>query len=782
MISPRPFAACILGLLFHMGAHADEGGSHWAFQPVPHVVIPHGVTRDSRTPLDALHGEALKEQGLSKADRASRVVLARRLAFHLHGVPPEHRDVQDFVNDDSPNAYQRQLDRLLASPRYGERWARHWMDVARYADNKGYVFEEERRYPYAYTYRDWLVSSFNEDLPYDDFIVQQIAGDQVAKESGKPEANAAMGFLTLGRRFLNREPDIIDDRIDVVTRGLLGLTVACARCHDHKYDPIPTADYYSLYGVFASSYEPDVKPLLGEPDTTSPEYHEFLAETKKRETEIDDYFKERHAQLRTEPVLKAYFTLAHDAQDWDEPQIGKRAQSEKLYQKIAILWRDRIAKLVSEGHPAFLPWKAFADQKSLEDVKETSHPIIWAALREADAQSMNDLIAVYAKVIADANRDEPHEDAHRESLRQLLVGEDAPTGLEPEKLYRIFNTPEQQMVRKMRRKLEEYRAMSPGAPPRGMVMLDRDKPTEPHIFVRGNARSPGKQVPRQYIEVLAGKDRHPFVEGSGRYELAKAIADTNNPLTARVFVNRVWMHLMGTPMVGSPSDFGIRTESPGMARLLDRLASDFMRDGWSIKRLQREILQSDLYCQDSLANPEALEKDPENKWLTRMNRQRLDFESMRDGLLAVCEDVDFQTGGHAVDILAKPFSKRRALYGFIDRQNLPGTFRTFDIASPDAHTPRRLDTMVPQQALFIMNGPLVEQQAARLGEQALGKPTPQEAVTFLYGRLFSRFPESDEIALGSEFVADWTPSDDFTNGWEAYAHALLCSNEFMFID
>ena len=324
--------------------------------------------------------------------------------------------------------------------------------------------------------------------------------------------------------------------------------------------------------------------------------------------------------------------------------------------------------------------------------------------------------------------------------------------------------------------------MSPGAPPRGMVMLDRDKPTEPHIFVRGNARSPGKQVPRQYIEVLAGKDRHPFVEGSGRYELAKAIADTNNPLTARVFVNRVWMHLMGTPMVGSPSDFGIRTESPGMARLLDRLASDFMRDGWSIKRLQREILQSDLYCQDSLANPEALEKDPENKWLTRMNRQRLDFESMRDGLLAVCEDVDFQTGGHAVDILAKPFSKRRALYGFIDRQNLPGTFRTFDIASPDAHTPRRLDTMVPQQALFIMNGPLVEQQAARLGEQALGKPTPQEAVTFLYGRLFSRFPESDEIALGSEFVADWTPSDDFTNGWEAYAHALLCSNEFMFID
>ena len=442
MTRSRPFISCVLGTVLLVKASADEGASHWAFQPLSPAAVPRELSDGSRTALDALHDEILSEQALPKAAPASRAVLARRLAFHLHGLPPAHEDVEAFVGEASPNAYQRQLDRLMASPRYGERWARHWMDVARYADNKGYVFEEERRYAYAYTYRDWLVAAFNEDLPYDDFIVQQLAGDHVAKSTGDASANAAMGYLTLGRRFLNREPDIIDDRIDVVTRGMLGLTVSCARCHDHKFDPIPTEDYYSLYGVFASSYEPDDKPLLGEPDKESPAYQEFVRESAQRQAKIDDYFKERHAKLRTEPVLKAYFTLAHDGRDWSEPEIGKRAQSEKLYQKIAIQWRDRIAKLISDGHPAFIPWKAFVDEPSpsvLRKIEAQSHPILWAALCEANVQSMSDVIAVYAREIAASNHENPHQDPDRESIRQLLVGGDAPTGLAPEKLYRIFN-------------------------------------------------------------------------------------------------------------------------------------------------------------------------------------------------------------------------------------------------------------------------------------------------------------------------------------------------------
>ena len=476
--------------------------AHWAFQPVRPVAVPKQNPPGAQMPIDALHGAILQARGLEMADPAPRRVMARRLAFHLHGLPPAHEEVEAFERDGSPNAYERYVDRLLASPRYGERWARHWMDVARYADNKGYVFEEERRYSYAYTYRDWLVGAINEDLPYDDFIVQQLAGDFVAKESGNQMAQAAMGFLTLGRRFLNRQPDIIDDRIDVMTRGLLGLTVSCARCHDHKFDPIPIEDYYSLYGVFASSHEPEEKPLLGKPDLHSPAYRHFHEESAKLQAAMDEFFQVRHAKLRTAPILRAYLRLAHDGRDWDESLIGSRAQREKLYQKIAIRWRDWIARHCREEHPAFVPWKAFAqgaDHSVLDEIKERSHPILWRALHQAGADSMDDLIEVYAREIAAANQVEQHDDPKRESLRQLLVAKDSPTGLEPEQLYRIFNTPGQQAVRRMRRELERHAALSPGARPRGMVLqpLTVSPGDGPSALTGGTAPGDGSPGPGQ---------------------------------------------------------------------------------------------------------------------------------------------------------------------------------------------------------------------------------------------------------------------------------------------
>lgn len=359
------------------------------------------------------------------AAQADRQTLARRLSFHLLGLPPDYADVLAFEDDPSPNAYDRLLDRFLASPRYGERWARHWMDVARYADNKGYVFEEERRYAYAYTYRDWLVSAFNRDLPYDEFLIQQLAGDHVAENEGNRQAYAAMGFLTLGRRFLNRQPDIIDDRIDVVTRGMLGLTVSCARCHDHKFDPIPIEDYYSLYGVFASSDEPDEKPLLGDPDPTSPDYQAFLKESQERQAKIDAFLEERHQKLRTAPILQAYFTLAHEGRNWDEPQIKSRAQRGKLYERVAVQWRDRIRSLCEQEDPAFVPWKTLAEAVGnepassrasgdwLEGIWEKSHPLIWTALSQAKVADMPSLIEIYAGVLAAANQATPHADAEK---------------------------------------------------------------------------------------------------------------------------------------------------------------------------------------------------------------------------------------------------------------------------------------------------------------------------------------------------------------------------------
>lgn len=774
----------LLLTFFLVSGLAASESTHWAFQPVTDVGLPDDLG-ESPTALDAWHEAALKKQGLERSPTASREVLARRLAYHLHGLPPEPSAAQPFVDDPSPNAVSRHVDRLLASPRFGERWARHWMDVARYADNKGYVFEEERRYPYAYTYRDWLVTSFNHDLPYDAFITQQIAGDHVATVSGDSKAHAALGFLTLGRRFLNRQPDIIDDRIDVVTRGVLGLTVACARCHDHKSDPIPIEDYYSLYGVFASSYEPDEKPLLGEADTTSPDYQQYLKEAEEHQAAIDRFFNERHAKLRTAPVLEAYFRLVHEGREWDDTRLSSQAQSEKLYQKIALRWRDRITHYLDENHPVFVPWKALAEGRSLETVKSESHPLIWQALADARVSSIETLIPIVAKTIAEANAEEPHEDAHLEALRQLLVAKDSPTGLKPEALYRIFNTPDQQAVRRLRREREKHQALSPGAPPRGMTLLDKEKPVEPHVFVRGNERVRGDQVPRQYLAVLSGEERKPFARGSGRAELAEALVAPGNPLTARVLVNRVWLHLFGAAIVESPSDFGVQTAEPDLRHVMDRLASDFMRDGWSMKKLIREVVSSRAYRQDSVASEKALEEDPENRWFTRMNRQRLGFESMRDALISVGQGLDLKTGGHAVALFEKPFTPRRALYGFIDRQNLPSTFRTFDMASPDAHTPQRLETIVPQQALFMMNGPLVEEQAARLGrasEVKADRDSPSKAIAALYHQLYFRAPAQEEVALGEMFVENWQATDAFANAWEAYAHALLCANEFLFID
>src|SRR5947208_4119606 len=338
-----------------------------------------------------------------------------------------------------------------------------------------------------------------------------------------------MGFLTLGRRFLNNQHDIIDDRIDVTTRGLLGLTVACARCHDHKYDPIPTKDYYSLYGVFASSTEPKNLPLLGEPEPT-PEYLAFKKELDARHKAVADYQEKNKAELA--------------------------AKNRKF--------RDEL--------------------KTLE------------------------------------------------------------------------------------KKVDAWQAGSLGAPPRAMVLEDLPQPREPHVFLRGNPGNVGPAVPRQFLQVLAGDKRQPFKSGSGRLELARAIASPNNRLTARVLVNRVWLHHFGHGLVRTPSDFGLRSEPPTHPALLDYLAARFVEDGWSLKKLHKLIMLSSVYQQSSQAPPEVARLDPENKLMTHMSRRRLDFEALRDSLLFVAGQLDSKMGGAAVEMFEAKTSKRRTVYGFIDRQ------------------------------------------------------------------------------------------------------------------
>ncbi len=758
---------------------SESARKHWAYQPVRSPALP--TVKNSQwvqSSLDNFVLAKLEAKALTPSRRADKRTLIRRATYDLIGLPPTPEEVDAFVADNSPDAFAKLVDRLLASPHYGERWGRYWLDIARYADTKGYVFEEERRYAFAYTYRDYVIRSLNEDLPYDQFIIQQLAADLLPLGNDKRPL-AALGFLTLGRRFLNNQADIIDDRIDVVSRGLMGMTLACARCHDHKFDPIPTKDYYSIYGVFASSDEPADKPLLGE-KALPKEYPEYLAEKKKREEESKKFRAEKEAELLTKlrSQVGEYLLAAANSKGLDRDKKEALARERKLTPRLVSRWSDRLTK---ESDPIFAPWLAFAalpktnfaevasplaaNFAANENPTNRLNPFV-AALFTNAPKSLKEVADRYDKLFAETdeqwrelakktNAPAAFAETNREALRQVLYADSSPFKMDPDEMYRLFDTPAQQKVRALKRKIDELDATHPGAPPRAMVLNDRSTPVEPVVFVRGNPGNHGPKVPRQFLEVLSDGKREPFKHGSGRLEFARDIASTNNPLTARVMVNRVWMYHFGAPLVRTTSDFGLRSEPPTNPELLDYLASQFMANGWSLKKLHRIIMLSSAYQQISDDNPANAKIDPANDFFWRMNRHRLDFEAMRDTLLAVSGKLDTNMYGHAVDITVEPFPARRTVYSFIERQNLPGIFRTFDFASPDTTSPHRFYTTVPQQALFLMNSPFAVQQAQAILNRSEIKTarTDEERIKRLYEMAFQRVPEPDEITLAKQFLA-----------------------------
>lgn len=791
-----------------------QSSAHWAFQPIRQRPVP--AVKNKRwveTPVDAFILARLEEKKISPSPRADKRTLIRRATIDLLGLPPTPEEVSQFLADTSADAYPRLVDRLLDSPHYGERWARYWLDIARYADTKGYIFEEERRFAYAYTYRDYVIRAFSEDLPFDQFVIQQIAADLLPLGEDKRPL-AALGFLTLGRRFLNNQPDIIDDRIDVVTRGTMGLTVSCARCHDHKYDPIPTKDYYSLYGVFASCSEPGEKPLLGTAALPKA-YPEYLAEREKRENELKTYreIKEAETLSKLRQQVGEYLLAAHDAQKLaDKGKQEALARERKLDPTVTQHWINSLEAWSKNHHPIFAPWLALAalpENEFASKAKELSakfaansdtnlllNPLVAKMFSGEPAASLKELSERYGRLFSDmekrwkeflegnakaqAAEGQPKPppptalpDAHEEAIRQALLANDAPCNLKPDELTRLFDVPTIQRIRALGRKAEEVHAIHPGAPPRAMALQDNPTPHNPRIFLRGNANNPGAEVPRQFLEVLAGPNRKPFEKGSGRLELAQAIASTNNPLTARVIANRVWMYHFGAPLVRTPSDFGLRSEPPTHPELLDYLAALLMSPtnpqpsspnsqhglGWSLKKLHRLMMLSSAYQQSSQDNPAFAKIDPNNQLLWKMNRRRLDFEAMRDTLLAVAGKLDRTPGGQAVELTTEPFTTRRTVYGFIERQNLPALFRTFDFASPDTTSPQRFTTTVPQQALFLMNSPFVVQQARNLMErpELESKATVEQRVRHLYQMALQRDPTRDELRLALGFLQKPTP-------------------------
>jgi hypothetical protein len=726
-----------------------------------------------RTPVDRFVLAELEARGLEPVGEADRRTWIRRATFDLHGLPPTAEEVRAFDEDGSEDAFERVVDRLLASPRYGERWGRHWLDVARYADTKGYVYDdrEESRYVHSHVYRDWVIRALNEDMPYDRFLELQVAADQVV---GKGRDLAAMGFLTLGRRFLGVSHDIIDDRIDVVTRGMLGLTVACARCHDHKFDPIPTEDYYSLYGVFDSSTERLVPVGGGGGDGEV--VREFERGLKERQEAFDVALREAREVVagrirgRTTDYLVAQLSVA----ELPGEEFYEILDADALNPIFVRRWQAYLREAGKSFDPVFAPWHAFASIDA--GVFEAVAPVVWDALKAGSGATLNPMVRevfdrapvrtmeevarrygeLFEAVIVGVGGDGFGAVAAEGELAAVLYGSDSPVfppegSLADTQFY--FEESTRVKLGKLLKEIGAWHLDAEGAQPYAGILEDLVEPREPRVFRRGNPGNRGKEVPRQFLGVLAGEGRKPFERGSGRLELARAIVDRGNPLTARVMVNRVWMHHFGRGLVASPSDFGVRSEPPSHPELLDYLACWFMDHGWSLKALHRLIMTSSVYRLGSEVSEGVLDVDPGNRWLSHFSRGRLDFEAMRDSLLAVTGELDLRGGGRGMDLFRSPYPRTRSVYGLVDRTVLPGVFRVFDFANPDLHIPQRHETTVPQQALYLLNSPFMAERA-RSWVERLGEGSSEDRVRWLYRDAFQREPSEAELGWACSFVAE----------------------------
>jgi len=610
----------------------EAAKTHWSFLPVRSVQPPQADDAEwNENPIDQFIFAKLKEQKLTPSPQASPAVLRRRLAYDLTGLPPQG---------------DQTMQQLLDSPHFGEHFARLWLDVARYADTANVTVPATKMvtyYPYAFTYRDYVIDAFNKDKPYDQFIKEQLAADLLGFKDRAPE-QAALGFIAV-TPFLTNPHDFADDAIDTTMRGLMGLTVSCARCHDHKFEPVPTADYYSLHGVFSSIEKP------------APQ-------------DIQEY-----------PVIDGY-------------EISDEAKADYQTKQQAVA--EKIAEAKKSGR------------------------LVGARQKFSDVIKKSD-------------------------LAELITFHD-------------------------------------GAPARAIVVKEKERPVDSKIFLRGEPDTRGDLVPRRFLKLLDPK-QEPFpAENSGRLALAEKIASKDNPLTARVFVNRVWGALMGGYLVDTPSDFGLQGAAPSHPELLDWLAADFMANGWSVKHLVQTIVSSRAYRQSSLIRPDMAELDPTNLWYHRANSKRLSIEEIRDSVLALSGQLDDRQKGHPKPLWGPEFTRRRTIYGVVDRVNNDPTLRAFDFPSPTATADRRTENVVAQQSLFALNSPFIIGQAAALVEslQLTDGMSAEARTNALFQRVYRRDAHEVEHKRLQHFLALMEKRK--TDPWPLVAQSLLVSNELLYVD
>lgn len=639
-------------------AAQENAAGHWAYQPLKSHPAPRVKdTAWPRSSIDRFILARLESEGLAPTVDADRFTLLRRLSFDLTGLPPTPSQLADFARDRSSDAWPRRVELMLASPRFGEHWARHWMDVVRYAESvtlRGFVFPE------AWRYRDYLIEAFNRDVSYDRMILEQIAGDLLPAEDWRQASRqlVATSFLALGNTNLEEqdkkqlEMDVVDEQLDTIGKAFLGQTIGCARCHDHKHDPIPTRDYYALAGIFKS-----VRSLK----------HANVSEWIERPLPLDPGFEA-------------------------EVAAGEREQRE---------------------------------------LKETL-------------------------------------DCHRLALQASTGPSRASLASE----LKLLETAHQQ--------LEARRPQRP----RAMSVVEQTAAIDLPIHRRGSVHSLGEVVPRGFLERIHGPNtRPPRSQQSGRKELAAWIADASNPLTARVFVNRVWYWLLGEGLVRTLDNFGTTGDAPSHPDLLDTLASRFIAENWSVKQLVRSIVMSRVY---QLAANRGADRDIDNRWLAHANRRRLQAEQIRDAMLSISGELRLDGGGRTFsrDLSADygfiDQGTRRSVYVPVFRNALPELFECFDFPPPLMGAGRREASVVPSQALFLLNHPFVRERAMRAAQRVAEGSVKDDALRLqsCYQSVLGRNPTDQESRLLLEHVR---ASADSVAAWTEVLHALFASVDFRYL-
>ena len=799
------------------GTFTQEQRNYWAFQPLSKAAPPAVGKPDwARNAIDRFVLASLEREGLEPAPPAEKLTWLRRATFDLTGLPPSPEEATGFLEDESPGAYEKVVERLLASPLYGQRWGRHWLDVARYADSTGN--DEDHRYPYAWKYRDYVIEAFNDDMPYDRFLREQIAGDLLPAENGSEinqRAVIATGLLALGPKAIAQQDkkrmlyDVYDEQIEVVSKAMLGLTVACARCHDHKFDPILTKDYYSLAGIFASTRsfkdaESHVARLLLKPLVPQEQYESYLAEQtviKNKRIELANIadIEVEHYIDSVSGRIADYMLGAREAyEDGIEP--GHIAGNRNLDARQLEKWigylrptdtpRAQLAEW-REAMPAQRAGVAAGYQERFEKTLEEWHFTIRRWRRGA------------IRAIKEGNmppRPKPRFQAGKDRFFfDVYQAKEAPFRFEGEERDRILKPETRAAIDRLKSEVAELEARAMPEPPMANA-VEEGRSVDQRVFVRGDHNAEGEPAPKVFPAIIAGFDQEPVREGSGRLELANWIASPANPLTARVMANRIWQKHFGEGIVRTPSNFGKLGSPPTHPQLLDWLAATFVEDGWSIKKMHRRIMLSKAYAMSSQASEAAAHADPENLWLSHFNRRRLDVEEVRDGMLTIDNSIDFTMGGtlqsgfgtdseNSSDRLSvdPTASKRRMVYIPLRRANLPTMLNLFDFGDAVTSIGKRPVTNVAPQALFMMNSEFVAERAGNLADQLLATAGWSQAdrIREAYMRVLSREPNASELDGAMSYVTRFASRSEEASArdaWQSYCRILLASNDFIYVD